>query len=104
MLGQEAVGGKGNEITVIPRLAKRLELTGAFVTIDATNGSGPRRKSLTALPEAGRSSRGAAYTRAAVIRSSIKAAAVLDVRLWSMPFRISIETLAWRRLRPPAPK
>lgn len=35
VLGQEAVGGKGNEITAIPRLLERLELTGALVTIDA---------------------------------------------------------------------
>ena len=35
VLGQEAVGGKSNEITAIPRLLERLELTGALVTIDA---------------------------------------------------------------------
>jgi predicted transposase YbfD/YdcC len=35
VLGQEAVGGKGNGITAIPRLLERLELTGALVTIDA---------------------------------------------------------------------
>ena len=35
VLGQETVGGKGNEITAIPRLLERLELTGALVTIDA---------------------------------------------------------------------
>ena len=35
VLGQEAVGGKGNEITAIPLLLARLELTGALVTIDA---------------------------------------------------------------------
>jgi predicted transposase YbfD/YdcC len=35
VLGQEAVGGKGNEITAIPRLLERLELAGALVTIDA---------------------------------------------------------------------
>ena len=35
VLGQEAVSGKGNEITAIPRLLERLELTGALVTIDA---------------------------------------------------------------------
>jgi predicted transposase YbfD/YdcC len=35
VLGQEAVAGKGNEITAIPRLLERLELTGALVTIDA---------------------------------------------------------------------
>jgi predicted transposase YbfD/YdcC len=35
VLGQEAVEGKGNEITAIPRLLERLELTGALVTIDA---------------------------------------------------------------------
>ncbi|GGK52602.1 hypothetical protein GCM10011322_44370 [Salinarimonas ramus] len=34
VLGQEAVAGKGNEITAIPRLLERLELTGAPVTID----------------------------------------------------------------------
>jgi predicted transposase YbfD/YdcC len=35
VLGQEAVSGKSNEITAIPRLLQRLELTGALVTIDA---------------------------------------------------------------------
>jgi predicted transposase YbfD/YdcC len=35
VLGQEAAGGKGSEITAIPRLLQRLELTGALVTIDA---------------------------------------------------------------------
>lgn len=35
VLGQQAVGGKGNEITAIPLLLERLELTGALVTIDA---------------------------------------------------------------------
>jgi predicted transposase YbfD/YdcC len=35
VLGQEAVAGKSNEITAIPRLLERLELTGALVTIDA---------------------------------------------------------------------
>jgi predicted transposase YbfD/YdcC len=35
VLGQEAVGGKSNEITAIPRLLERLELTGALVTVDA---------------------------------------------------------------------
>ena len=35
VLGQEAVSGKTNEITAIPRLLQRLELTGALVTIDA---------------------------------------------------------------------
>lgn len=35
VLGQEAVAGKGNEITAIPLLLERLELTGALVTIDA---------------------------------------------------------------------
>jgi predicted transposase YbfD/YdcC len=35
VLGQEPVGGKGNEITAIPRLLERLELSGALVTIDA---------------------------------------------------------------------
>ena len=34
MLGQEAVAGKSNEITAIPRLLERLELAGALVTID----------------------------------------------------------------------
>jgi len=35
VLGQEAVAEKGNEITAIPLLLERLELTGALVTIDA---------------------------------------------------------------------
>lgn len=35
VLGQEAVAAKGNEITAIPLLLERLELTGALVTIDA---------------------------------------------------------------------
>ena len=35
VLGQEAVASKGNEITAIPLLLERLELTGALVTIDA---------------------------------------------------------------------
>jgi predicted transposase YbfD/YdcC len=35
VLGQEAVAGKSNEITAIPLLLERLELTGALVTIDA---------------------------------------------------------------------
>jgi predicted transposase YbfD/YdcC len=35
VLGQEAVAEKSNEITAIPRLLQRLELTGALVTIDA---------------------------------------------------------------------
>ena len=35
VLGQEAVARKGNEITAIPLLLERLELTGALVTIDA---------------------------------------------------------------------
>jgi len=35
VLGQEAVATKGNEITAIPLLLERLELTGALVTIDA---------------------------------------------------------------------
>ena len=35
VLGQQAVGGKSNEITAIPLLLKRLHLTGALVTIDA---------------------------------------------------------------------
>ena len=35
VLGQEAVEGKSNEIVAIPLLLKRLELTGALVTIDA---------------------------------------------------------------------
>ena len=35
VLGQEAVTGKSNEITAIPRLLERLALTGALVTIDA---------------------------------------------------------------------
>jgi predicted transposase YbfD/YdcC len=35
VLGQEAVSGKGNEITAIPLLLERLEPTGALVTIDA---------------------------------------------------------------------
>lgn len=35
VLGQEAVGDKANEITAIPLLLERLELTGALVTIDA---------------------------------------------------------------------
>ena len=35
MLGQEATDVKSNEITAIPRLLERLELTGALVTIDA---------------------------------------------------------------------
>jgi len=35
VLGQEAVADKSNEITAIPLLLKRLELTGALVTIDA---------------------------------------------------------------------
>jgi predicted transposase YbfD/YdcC len=34
-LGQEAVGGKSNEITAIPRLLALLDLEGALVTIDA---------------------------------------------------------------------
>ena len=34
VLGQEAVAGKSNEITAIPRLLERLELAGALVTID----------------------------------------------------------------------
>jgi predicted transposase YbfD/YdcC len=35
VLGQEAVADKSNEITAIPLLLRRLELTGALVTIDA---------------------------------------------------------------------
>ena len=35
VLGQQAVDGKSNEITAIPRLLERLELAGALVTIDA---------------------------------------------------------------------
>ena len=35
MLGQQAVAEKSNEITAIPLLLERLELTGALVTIDA---------------------------------------------------------------------
>ena len=35
VLGQEAVAGKENEISAIPRLLERLELTGALVSIDA---------------------------------------------------------------------
>ena len=35
VLGQEAVDVKSNEITAIPLLLERLELTGALVTIDA---------------------------------------------------------------------
>jgi predicted transposase YbfD/YdcC len=35
VLGQEAVGGKSNEITAIPLLLERLALDGALVTIDA---------------------------------------------------------------------
>lgn len=35
VLGQEAVDGKGNEITATPLLLERLELEGALVTIDA---------------------------------------------------------------------
>jgi predicted transposase YbfD/YdcC len=35
VLGQEAVSGKSNEITAIPRLLQRLDLNGALVTIDA---------------------------------------------------------------------
>jgi predicted transposase YbfD/YdcC len=35
VLGQEAVDNKSNEITAIPLLLERLELTGALVTIDA---------------------------------------------------------------------
>jgi predicted transposase YbfD/YdcC len=35
VLGQQACGEKSNEITVIPALLERLELTGALVTIDA---------------------------------------------------------------------
>lgn len=35
VLGQEAVDGKENEISAIPRLLERLELTGALGTIDA---------------------------------------------------------------------
>src|SRR5207237_8262707 len=35
VLGQEAVAEKSNEITAIPLLLARLELTGALVTIDA---------------------------------------------------------------------
>lgn len=35
VLGQEAVAEKSNEITAIPLLLQRLELTGALVTIDA---------------------------------------------------------------------
>lgn len=35
MLGREAVADKSNEVTAIPCLLERLELTGALVTIDA---------------------------------------------------------------------
>jgi predicted transposase YbfD/YdcC len=35
VLGQEAVAAKSNELTAIPLLLERLELTGALVTIDA---------------------------------------------------------------------
>ena len=35
VLGQQACGEKSNEITAIPALLERLELTGALVTIDA---------------------------------------------------------------------
>ncbi len=36
VIGQEATSAKSNEITAIPLLLERLELTGALVTIDAT--------------------------------------------------------------------
>src|SRR3954454_17194601 len=36
VLGQEAVGGKSNEIAAIPSLLERLALTGDLVTIDAS--------------------------------------------------------------------
>jgi predicted transposase YbfD/YdcC len=35
VLGQQAVDGKSNEITAIPELLKKLEISGAIVTIDA---------------------------------------------------------------------
>jgi predicted transposase YbfD/YdcC len=35
VLGQESVAEKTNEITAIPLLLRRLELTGILVTIDA---------------------------------------------------------------------
>lgn len=35
VLGQETIDAKSNEITAIPLLLERLELTGAIVTIDA---------------------------------------------------------------------
>ena len=46
VLGQEAVAAKGNEITAIPLLLERLELTGALVTIDA---AGCQRDIATAI-------------------------------------------------------
>ncbi len=46
VFGQEAVDGKGNEITSIPLLHERLELTGALVTIDAI---GCQREIATAI-------------------------------------------------------
>lgn len=46
VLGQQAVDGKSNEITAIPKLLKLLELKGAIVTIDAWD---VRKRSLDRL-------------------------------------------------------
>lgn len=48
VLGQEAVTRKGNEITAIPLLLERLELTGALVTIDAIGGQRDIAKAIRA--------------------------------------------------------
>jgi hypothetical protein len=42
VLGQETTDVKSNEITAIPLLLQRLDLTGALVTIDAMGKAGPR--------------------------------------------------------------
>ena len=35
VLGQEKVGDKSNEITAIPKLLEKLDISGAVITIDA---------------------------------------------------------------------
>jgi len=48
VLGQQAVDKKSNEITAIPLLLERLELTGALVTIDAMGCQGDIAKAIRA--------------------------------------------------------
>src|SRR6185312_7801373 len=50
VLGQQAVDGKSNEITAIPKLVKSLDLKGAIVSIDAL---GCQKEIAAALVDAG---------------------------------------------------